>query len=144
VTCVSAVPVMLLCIRGEAIQIQFKIQSKIQLKIQFKSVSACRYLAFHARGGNHCHLSFIGVPSSAAATAREVIEKAAMQNKFSLQHVKVAPPQEMREAVQALVQKSQYFQVYLPDGSRLVHPIGRCAPWEPSHVLFTLFFKPST
>ena len=74
---------------------------------------------------NHCHLNFIGVPGKAATRARDAIEQAAAKHKFSLQHIDAAPDQDMLEAVQKVVQNQQYFQVYLPDGSRLVHPIGR-------------------
>lgn len=65
------------------------------------------------------------MPSKAAASAKQAIEKAAQKEKFSLQHIDAAPPNEMREAVQKVVQSKQYFQVYLPDGSRLVHGIER-------------------
>lgn len=98
------------------------------------SQSMYRYLAFHSRGGNHCHLNFIGVPSMAAAGARDTIEQAAAKHQFSLQHIDAAQSQDMREAVQKVVQKQQYFQVYLPDGSRLVHPISRCDTSERHNV----------
>lgn len=86
----------------------------------------CRYLGFHARGGNHCHLNFVGISKAQGASARVAFEEAAARYSFSFQYVPNCCGEEGRAALKALIADSQYFQVFLPDGARLVHVIGRC------------------
>eukprot|EP00892_Ulva_mutabilis_P002291 jgi/Ulvmu1/12062/UM083_0075.1 len=90
-----------------------------------KLVGFERYLAFHSRGGNHCHLNFIGISDSAASESRQIVENAAKAHQFSFSHIPAGDPKGLRSEVKQLVQSAQYFQFFLPDGSRLVHPIDR-------------------
>ena len=87
----------------------------------------CRYLAFHARGGNHCHLNFIGVSKSNAAKAKQAFQASAKRAHFAFDSLAGKTPAERQQALQGAVGQSQYFQVFLPGGERLVHPIPRCA-----------------
>lgn len=88
--------------------------------------SVCRYLAFHARGGNHCHLNFIGVSKNSAAKAQQAFQAAAKQAGFSLDTLPGQTAAERQQALQDAVGQGQYFQAFLPDGGRLVHAIPRC------------------
>ena len=86
----------------------------------------CRYLAFRARGGNHCHLNFIGISKSQAAAAKQVLLEAAALNNFGFDSLDAASGAAGQRALQERVGNGQYFQAFLPDGSRLVHAIPRC------------------
>jgi hypothetical protein len=88
-----------------------------------------RYLAFHSRGGNHCHLNFIGITADQAVSAQEKITSAAFARDFSLSHLRKQDGAEGQQALKGLVGTGQYFQAFLPDGSRLVHPVQRFGPF---------------
>lgn len=55
-----------------------------------------------------------------------MVENAAQAHQFSFSHVAAGDPSEVRKEVKQLVESGQYFQFFLPEGSRLVHPIDRC------------------
>lgn len=69
----------------------------------------------------------MGIAAAKAGKARDAITAAAFAHDFSFTHVSKRESAEMYAAVQELVGSGQYFQAFLPDGSRLVHPINRCA-----------------
>jgi hypothetical protein len=92
------------------------------------SAAGCRYLAFHSRGGNHCHLNFIGISKAQAAKAKHSILDAASKHGFSLTPMAAMDGLEGQQALKDMVKTGQYFQAFLPDGSRLVHAITRCFP----------------
>jgi hypothetical protein len=88
----------------------------------------CRYLAFHARGGNHCHVNFIGIPKDMAPKARGVFEQEAAKHGFTFEWLTPSEGVDSQTALHSLVGAGQYFMAHLPDGARLVHPIQRCDP----------------
>lgn len=97
---------------------------------------ACRYLGLHARGGNHAHINFIGISRDAAQRAQAAFERTADKYHFAFEHIPASAGEASRDSVAQLVGDHQYFQVFLPDGSRLVHVISRCAPAaaSPGHL----------
>lgn len=82
-----------------------------------------RYLGFHARGGNHCHINFLGIGPEAAKTARSVFSSAATDYGFSFVHMPSCQGETGQAELKGIVGDAQYFQAFLPDGSRLVHAI---------------------
>ena len=94
----------------------------------YKSLLTFRYLAFHSRGGNHCHLNFIGISDAQAAKAQQVFTSAAKKQGFSLDALPSMGDADKQAALKEVVGNGQYFLAFLPNGSRLVHPIPKCAP----------------
>lgn len=84
-----------------------------------------RYMRLRKSGGNHCHINVIAVPLEIAKNSRQVFEDSALKHGF---HFTYLPPEESfgdkgREALSTIVGNKEYFLAFLPDGSRLVHPI---------------------
>lgn len=84
-----------------------------------------RFMRLKKSGGNHCHINCIAIPSSAAQRAQHTFEKIAAGHGFSFGHHVPAcsTAEETQKKIQDIVQNNEYFIAFLPDGSKLVHPI---------------------
>ncbi|KAH7619036.1 hypothetical protein Ndes2526B_g05985 [Nannochloris sp. 'desiccata'] len=82
-----------------------------------------RFMRLRKSGGNHCHVNAIAVPADAGKNAATVFESVAARHGFGFTRLPPASGQEAKDALSAVVQKGEYFVAFLPDGSRLVHPI---------------------
>lgn len=60
---------------------------------------------------------------------------AASRHGFTLTPLEAKDGVEGQEALKALAGAGQYFQAFLPDGSRLVHAISRCADGPAARAL---------
>jgi diadenosine tetraphosphate (Ap4A) HIT family hydrolase len=82
-----------------------------------------RYMRLKKSGGNHCHVNAIAVPADAGKNAAIVFESVASRYGFGFTRLPPASGQEAKDAITSVVHKGEYFLAFLPDGSRLVHPI---------------------
>ncbi len=82
-----------------------------------------RFMRLRKSGGNHAHVNVIAVAADAGKNAAAVFESAAARNGFGFTRLPPARGQEAKDALAAVVQNGEYFVAFLPDGSRLVHPI---------------------
>lgn len=96
--------------------------SKGKLMVGFE-----RFMRLKKSGGNHCHINLIGVDSGRhdEASIRRAFEDAGRKLGHGFVHVSSSSDVEaMREGVRDVVGDGEYFSAILPDGSRLVHPLG--------------------
>ena len=78
----------------------------------YHSLPLFRYLAFHSRGGNHCHLNFIGISDAQAAKAQQVFTSAAKKQGFSLDALPSMGDADKQAALKEVVGNGQYFLAF--------------------------------
>lgn len=89
-----------------------------------------RHLTLRNKGGNHAHINVMGVPLEAGTRAAQAFTSAASAAGFDMTHLPpCATAEQSRASLRQAVGDGEYFCALLPDGGRLVRPIGRGERW---------------
>ncbi|KAL3157811.1 hypothetical protein ABBQ32_012233 [Trebouxia sp. C0010 RCD-2024] len=84
-----------------------------------------RHLSLVKKGGNHCHVNVVPIPSSAGPKCKQAFQQAAQAQGFAFTALTKATGKAARQQLLEAVGESEYFLAILPDGSSLVHCISR-------------------
>eukprot|EP00891_Asterochloris_glomerata_P004628 jgi/Astpho2/4628/e_gw1.00067.405.1_t len=84
-----------------------------------------RFLNLRKAGGNHAHVNVLPIPAAAAKQAAQAFQQAAQAHGFDFQELPPACGEAARQQLRDAVGNGEYLLAYLPDGSRLVHPVPR-------------------
>jgi len=88
-----------------------------------------RYMGMRARGGNHCFVGALPVSVAVAQSARQVFQEHCDRAGFEFEVLPPAPTWEMqRHEMHEKLGHREYLAVTLPDGSVLLHQIGKGHP----------------
>ena len=83
-----------------------------------------RFMRLKKSGGNHCHINVLAIPPTSASRAEQTFASIAATHGFDFVKLPASlKGEEARSAAAKLIGNQEYFVAYLPDGSRLVHPI---------------------